>query len=170
MATQSSQTANHDLQAELDQLTYSAYLLTVDPGVALSVVMQAIDWSLEEVTSDPGLLQRTVVLALEQLHQDSSRRWDGESSAFDAVLYGHSAPLNSSALQSVKELSGSPVLLLDSTSRVAFVLHHSLGYSVREAARMAHMKETDYRSQLHRAYMQLAGNLDGNLVEVPALA
>ena len=170
MDTQSSQTENHDLQAELDRLTYSAYLLTVDPGVAVSVVMQAIDWSLEEITSDPGLLQRTVELALEQSHQESSRSWDGESSALDAVLYGHSAPLNASAFQSVKELTGSPILLLDSTSRIAFVLHHVLGYSVREAAKMAQMNETEYRSQLQTAYVQLAGAPDGNLVEEPALA
>jgi hypothetical protein len=35
-----------NLQAELDQLTYSAYLLTLDPGKAFSVVARAIDGSL----------------------------------------------------------------------------------------------------------------------------
>jgi hypothetical protein len=32
-----------NLQTELDRLTYSAYLLTLDPGKALSAVERAID-------------------------------------------------------------------------------------------------------------------------------
>lgn len=170
MSPQTSQTTDDNLQAELDRLTYSAYLLTLDPGTAVSVVMQAIDCSLDEIATDRGLLQRTVELALEQSHHESMRGWDSESSAFDAVLYGHSVALNSPAFQSVKELTGSPILLLDSTSRIAFVLHHVLAYPVREAARMTQMKETEYRSQLQRAYVQLAADLTGNVVEVPALA
>src|SRR5882724_5019436 len=109
MTPDTSQTADRDLQAELERLAYSAYLLTLDPGVALSVVMTAIDGSLVESTSDPNLLERTVELSLEQLRCESAIGWDGESSVFDAVLYGHSAAISSPALQSLKDLSNSPI-------------------------------------------------------------
>jgi hypothetical protein len=171
-----SQTAEHNLQAELERLAYSAYLLTLDPGVALSVVMTALDGALEEVTSGPDLLERTVELALEQLLRESKTEGDGESSAFDAVLYGHSAAINSATFQSLKGLSGNPILLLDSTSRIAFVLHHVLGYKLGEAAAKAQMEETEYRAQLRKAYLRLAslhseGQVSGGkFLEEPALA
>jgi hypothetical protein len=44
MTLQISQPADKNLQAELDRLTYSAYLLTLDPGVAFSVVMRDNRW------------------------------------------------------------------------------------------------------------------------------
>ena len=50
MTPQMSQTTDNNLQAELDRLTYSAYLLTLDPGKAFSAVMRAIDGSLEGTT------------------------------------------------------------------------------------------------------------------------
>ena len=59
MTPQISQAADKHIESELDRLTYSAYLLTLDPGVAVSVVMTAIDGSLEEVTTGPDLLERT---------------------------------------------------------------------------------------------------------------
>ena len=43
MTPQPIQQVNRSLDVELDQLTYSAYLLTLDPDLALSVVMAAID-------------------------------------------------------------------------------------------------------------------------------
>ena len=49
MTLQTSQAAEMNLQAEIDRLTCSAYLLTLDPAMALSVVMAALDWSSEEV-------------------------------------------------------------------------------------------------------------------------
>jgi hypothetical protein len=176
MTPHTSQTADHNLQAELERLAYSAYLLTLDPGVALSVVMTALDGSLEEITSGPDLLERTVELALEQLRRESRTEGDGESSAFDAVLYGYSAAINSPTFQSLKDLSGNPILLLDSTSRIAFVLHHVLGYKLGEAAAKAQMDETEYRAQLRKAYLQLASFHSerqvsgGQFLEEPALA
>ncbi len=176
MTPQISQTADKHIESELDRLTYSAYLLTLDPGVAVSVVMTAIDGSLEEITTGPDLLERTVELALEQLRRESRTEGDGESSAFDAVLYGHSAAINSPTFQSLKDLSGNPILLLDSTSRIAFVLHHVLGYKLGEAAAKAQMDETEYRAQLRKAYLRLAsfhseGQVSGGkFLEEPALA
>ena len=165
MTPQMSWTTGNNLQAELDRLTYWAYLLTLEPGVAVSMVMPAIDWSLEEITSDPDLLQPTVELALEQSCRESGPGWDSESSPFDAALYGYSATLNSPAFESLKDLTGNPILLLDSTSRIALVLHLVVGYKIREAARMAHMEEAEYRSELQRAYVQLeARNLAGNVL------
>jgi hypothetical protein len=176
MTQQISQVADKHIESELDRLTYSAYLLTLDPGVAVSVVMTAIDGSLEEITSGPDLLERTVELALGQLQRESRTEGDGESSASDAVLYGHSAAINSPTFQSLKDLSDNPILLLDSTSRIAFVLHHVLGYQLGEAAAKAQMDETEYRAQLRKAYLHLAsfhseGRVSGGkFLEAPALA
>jgi hypothetical protein len=155
MTPQTSQTVTN-LQAELDQLTYSAYLLTLDPGKAFSAVERAIDGSLEETTIHSDLLERTVELALEDVLCESRTSWDGESSAYDVVLYGHSQATNSPAFQSLQDLKGSPIVLLDATSRVAFVLHHVLGYTIGNAAAKARLTEKQYRAQLRRAYVQLA--------------
>jgi hypothetical protein len=176
MTPQISQVADNHIESELDRLTYSAYLLTLDPGVAVSVVMTAIDGSLEEITTGPDLLERTIELALQQLRRESRTERDGESSTFDAVLYGHSAAINSPTFQSLKDLSGNPILLLDSTSRIAFVLHHVFGYKLGEAAVKAQMDETEYRAQLRKAYLRLAsfhseGQVSsGKFLEEPALA
>ena len=176
MTPQIRQTADKHIESELDRLTYSAYLLTLDPGVAVSVVMTAIRGSLEEITSAPDLLERTVELALEQLRRESRTEGDGESSVFDAALYGQSAAINSPTFQSLKDLSGNPILLLDSTSRIAFVLHHVLRYKLGEAAAKAQMDESEYRAQLRKAYLRLAsfhseGQVSGGkFLEEPALA
>ena len=156
MTPQMSQTTDNNLQAEIDRLTCSAYLLTLDPGKALSAVVRAIDGSLEEATVNSDLLERTVELALEEVLCESGTSWDGEASACDVVLYGHLAAINSKAFQSLQDLSGSPILLLDSTSRVVFVLHHLLGYKIGDAAAKARLTEKQYRAQLRRAYVQLA--------------
>jgi len=155
MTRQTSQ-PDTNLQAELDRLTYFAYLLTLDPGKAFSAVERAIDGSLQETTVHSDLLARTVELALEEALSESRTSWDGESSAFDVVLYGHSQAINSKTFQSLQDLSGSPILLLDSTSRIAFVLHHLLGYKIGDAAAKARLTEKQYRAQLRRAYVQLA--------------
>jgi hypothetical protein len=144
MTPQTSQT-DTNLQAELDRLTSSAYLLTLDPGKAFSAVERAIDGSLEETTLHSDLLERTVELALEDVLCESRTSWDGESSAYDVVLYGHSHAINSKAFQSLQDLNGSPILLLDATSRIAFV-----------PAAKARLTEKQYRVQLRRAYVQLA--------------
>jgi hypothetical protein len=176
MTPQISQAADKHIESELDRHTYSAYLLILDPGVAVSVVMTAIDGSLEEITTGPDLFERTVELALEQLRRESRTEEDSESSTFDAVLYGHSTAINSPTFQSFKDLSGNPILLLDSTSRIAFVLHHVLGYQLGEAAAKAQMDETEYRAQLRKAYLRLAsfhseGQISGGkFLEEPALA
>jgi hypothetical protein len=177
MTPEMSPRSDNNLQAELVRLAYSAYLLTLDPALALSVVMTAIDGSLEETTTDRDLLERTVELSLQQLRRESSIDWDGESSPFDAALYGYSETISSQAFQPLKDLSGNPILLLDSNSRIAFVLHHVLGYNLREAAVMAQIEEKEYRTQLREAYLQLASfhadgqiTLDGNVFEECALA
>ena len=153
MAPQISQPADN-LQAELDRLTYSAYLLTLDAGVAVSVVMTAIDGSLEHITVDSDLIERTVALSLQQLCKESITDWDRESSAVDAMLYGHSTAMDSPSFRSLKELSGNPILRLESSSRIAFVLHHVLGYTIHDAAGKAQVSEKQFRTQLQREYLQ----------------
>jgi hypothetical protein len=155
MTPKTSQT-DTNLQTELDQLTYSAYLLTLDPGKAFSAVARALEGSPEETTPNSALLERTVELALEEVLFESEARWDGESSAYNVLLYGRSAAINSKAFQSLQDLNGSPILLLDSTSRIAFVLHHLLGFKISDAAVKAGLTEKQYRAQLRRAYLQLA--------------
>ena len=156
MTPQVSQTTEKNLQAELDRLTYSAYLLTLDPGKAFSAVARALEGSPEETTPNSDLLERTVELALEEALCESGAPWDGESSAYDALLYGRSAAINSKAFQSLQDLSDSPILLLDSTSRIAFVLHHLLGFKISDAAVKTRLSEKQYRASLRRAYLQLA--------------
>jgi hypothetical protein len=155
MTPQMNQATEKNLQAELDRLTYYAYLLTLDPGKAFSAVARAIDGSLQETTVNSDLLERTVDLALEEALCESGINWDGESSAYDVLLYGRSAAINSSSFQSLQDLNGSPILLLDSTSRIAFVLHHLLGFKISDAAVKARLSEKQYRAQLRRAYLQL---------------
>jgi hypothetical protein len=141
MTPQMNQTTENNLQSELDRLAYSAYLLTLDPGKTLSAVERAIDGSLEDTTVKSDLLERTVELAPEDVLCESRTSWDGESSAYDVVLYGHSKAINSQAFQSLQDLNGSPILLLGSTSRIAFVLHHVLGYRISDAASKARLSE-----------------------------
>ena len=78
MTPQVSQTTDDNLQAEIDRLTYSAYLLTLDPGKAFSAAVRAIDGSLEETTVNSDLLERTVELALEEVLCESGTSWDGD--------------------------------------------------------------------------------------------
>ena len=55
--------------------------------------------------------ERTVEIAVEEVLCESGARCDGESSAYDVVLYGRSAATNSKAFQSLQDLKDSPILL-----------------------------------------------------------
>lgn len=48
-----------------------------------------------------------------------------------------------------------PILSLDSGSRIAFLLHHLLGYRIEEAASLAEVSEEEFRANLRSAYLQL---------------
>jgi DNA-directed RNA polymerase specialized sigma24 family protein len=64
-----------------------------------------------------------------------------------------------------------PILSLDSRSRIAFLLHHVLGYRIEDAALLTEMSEQEFREDLRGAYLQLASRElgpDGQLIEVPA--
>ena len=124
MTPQISQAADRHIESELDRLTFSAYLLTLDPGVAVSVVMTAIDESHEEIITGPDLLERAVELALEQLRRESRTEGDAESSPFDAVLYGHSAAINSPTFQSLKDLSSKQITIQTDDDQI-ITIHRS---------------------------------------------
>jgi len=157
MTPQLIQPANDSIDAELDQLTYSAYLLTLDPDLAVSVVMAAIDASLEDLAPGSDLLQRTIEISLSQLRLDASAASDREPFPFEASLYSDSSFATSKRALSLKELTnGNPILVLDSSARIAFVLTHVLGYSINGAAAMAQISEKEYLTQLRKAYRQLA--------------
>ena len=157
MTPQLIETANKGIEAELDRLTYSAYLLTLDPGLAMSVVMIALEGAQEDLSSPRNLLQRTVELSLQQLQRDYTERLDRESSAFEALLYGDAIAAESKRALSLKEkLSGNPIVLLDYAARTTFVLHHVLGYPITKAAAMLEMSEKEYRAHLRESYLQLA--------------
>lgn len=157
MTPQLIQLANDNIDAELDQLTYSAYLLTHDPDLAVSVVMAAIDASMEDLASRGDLLQRMIEISLSQLRLNASAASDRKSFPFEASLYSDSGFETSKRASSLKELTnGNPILVLDSSARIAFVLTHVLGYSINGAAAMAQISEKEYLTQLRKAYLQLA--------------
>jgi DNA-directed RNA polymerase specialized sigma24 family protein len=69
-----------------------------------------------------------------------------------------------------------PILSLDSGSRIAFLLHHLLGYQIEDAAFLTELSEKEFRACLHSAYLQLASGEIGPDVHLgealaePALA
>ena len=63
-----------------------------------------------------------------------------------------------------------PILALDSRSRIAFLLHHLLGYRIEDAAFLTGMSEEEFRAYLRSAYLQLASSEVGpdvHLSEAP---
>src|ERR1700723_1366387 len=127
--TQSARTEQTGIEAELDRLTYSAYLLTLNRGLALSVVLTALDWSLEKPIANSDLQRRTVELSLRQLQPQSGGDGDRDCPSCEAVLYDDSGVGNSKRFSSSEEdIRSNPILSLDAASRIAFVLHHVLGY------------------------------------------
>jgi hypothetical protein len=157
MTPQLIQHGNNSIDVELDQLTYSAYLLTLDLDLARSVVMAAIDASMEDPPSPRDLLRRTIAISLAQLQLDISAATDRGALTPDALLYGDSSFAASKRILSLQgQMNGSAILLLDSGARIAFVLHHVLGYTINEAAAMAQMSQKEYHTQLRKAYLELA--------------
>lgn len=148
---------NDSIESELDQLTYSAYLLTLDPDLAFSAVMAAIDSSTEDLASRGDLLRRTIEISLAQLRLDASAALDRESFRLEALLYSDSSLSTSNRAISLRELTdGNPIVLLESGARIAFVLNHVLGYSVKAAAAIAEISEKEYHTLLRKAYLRLA--------------
>lgn len=72
-----------------------------------------------------------------------SSEGDLEHSIYSAYLFG---------LDDMND----PILALDSSSRIAFLLHHLFGYKIEDAALLAGISEEEFRRHLHRAYQQLA--------------
>ena len=146
MTTNISQATDPNVEPELERLTYSAYLLTLDPALALSVVMAAIDSLLEEPGADTNLEARTVELSLQHLQARSSAPLrDGDPRMVDASLL--------TAWR--QDLVENPILSLDALARIAFVLHHVLGYSIQRSAAFANLSAKEFRAQLRSAYLQL---------------
>ena len=144
------QPGNNTIDGEFDQLTYSAYLLTLDPDLSLSVVMAAVDTSMAGHASRGDLLRRTVELSLAQVQL-------GAFAASDRASYSDSSFVTPKWAFSLKEQTNSnPILLLDSDARITFVLHHVFGHSINGAAAMAQISEKEYRTRLRKAYLQLA--------------
>lgn len=177
MTPQIIQPGNDSIDAELDQLTYSAYLLTLDPELTLSVVLAAIDTSMEDLASRGDLLRRTIETSLVQLRLDTSAAWDRESSAVATLMYSDSSFAASKLARSLREQTdGNPILFLESGALIAFVLHHVLGYNINVAAAMAQISEKEYHTQLRKAYLQLASlqlgpyAIAGNMLGQIALA
>ena len=82
----------------------------------------------------------------------------------------------SAYLLCLDEDPNNPILSLDSSSRIAFILHHLLGYKIEDAALLTDLSEIEFRAHLRTAYLQLAsGNvglgpqMNASLAE-PALA
>lgn len=148
--------AVNNIEADFHQLTRSAYLLTLDPGIALSVVMTAVDDSVEGEVAEADLLARTVELALQQLQVRPMSTSDRESSASEVFLYADHNSAASERIFSLKEDDAdTPILSLQDSSRIAFVLHHVLDYEVKKAANILNADEKQFRVHLRHAYSQL---------------
>ena len=157
MMRESVHAAQPSIEAELEELAYSAYLLTLDPALALSVVMTALDGSLENLSADFNLERKIVNMSLRQLQRKSGMACDNECSFDDAILYANSGVADPRRFPSLEEgVSTNPILSLDSGPRVAFVLHHVLGYNTGESALLMGTDEKGFRTQLRGAYVQLA--------------
>jgi DNA-directed RNA polymerase specialized sigma24 family protein len=81
----------------------------------------------------------------------------------------------SAYLFGLDEDRSNPILSLDSSDRIVFLLHHLLAYKVEKAALLAEMSEIEFRMHLRSAYLQLASFQFGydvyfTTVEEPALA
>ena len=69
-----------------------------------------------------------------------------------------------------------PIFALDSSSRIAFLLHHLLGYEIEDAALLTELSEKEFRAHLRSAYLQLASRKVGpdvymsEVLAEPALA
>ena len=59
----------------------------------------------EAINGEQDSLAPSIELGVEQLRRESRTKWDGESSAFDAVLYGNPQSIDSATLQSHKNLN-----------------------------------------------------------------
>jgi DNA-directed RNA polymerase specialized sigma24 family protein len=110
---------------------------------------------MEDLASRRDLLHRTIEMSLAELRLNASAASDRESLAVEALLYGDFA-MSKRALTLKKQRNSNPIVLLDTGARIAFVLHHLLGYSVNGAAEMVQISEKEYRTQLRKAYLQLA--------------
>jgi len=83
----------------------------------------------------------------------------------------------SAYLLCLDEDPNNPILALDSIARIAFLLHHLLGYKIEDAALLTEQSEKEFRAYLRSAYLQLASRdfaLDdahlGDVLAEPALA
>jgi DNA-directed RNA polymerase specialized sigma24 family protein len=127
--------------------------------------MTALGDAVAEPTGENDLLVRTVEIALQELQAKPGRAWDRESTALEVVLYGEYKSGNSGRILALKEENAdNPILSLHLTDRLAFVLHHVLGYKIKNAAEMRNVDEKQFRAHLHHAYGQLASVRDGRQV------
>lgn len=164
MTPQLIEPGNNNIDVELDRLAYYAYLLTLGPDLALSVVTAAIDTSMTHLASRHDLLQRTIEISLAQFRLESSAASDRESLAVAGLLFSDSSLATSTLALSLKEhRNGNPILLLESGARIAFISHHVLGYGVKVVAAIGQISEKAYHTELRKAFLQLAFAPTGKL-------
>lgn len=63
-----------------------------------------------------------------------------------------------------------PILALDSSARIAFLLHHLLGSKIEDAACLTEQSEKEFRAYLRSAYLQLVSCEVGLDVHLSVLA
>lgn len=90
MTPQLIEPGNNNIDVELDRLAYYAYLLTLDPDLALSVVTAAIDTSMTHLASRHDLLQLAITISLAQFRLEPSAASDRESPAVAGLLFSDS--------------------------------------------------------------------------------
>lgn len=119
-------------------------------------MLTALDWSLEKPVQNSDLKRCTVELSVRHLQNQAAMDANNELPPYDSVLYDDSRMANSKQFSfSEEDMSNKPILALDSGSRIAFVLHHVLGYTIEESALLADMDVKGFGAQLRSAYVQL---------------
>lgn len=76
----------------------------------------------------------------------------------------------SAYLFDLEEDMNNPILSLDSSARIAFLLHHLFGYKIEDAALLAETSEEEYRTNLRSAYLHLASEEFGTDVHLSVSA
>jgi DNA-directed RNA polymerase specialized sigma24 family protein len=75
------------------------------------------------------------------------------------VLHADSGLAGAKRVTSLEEeMRGNPIFSLSSGSRVAFVLHHVLGYSLEQSALLVEMNDKTFRAQLRSAYVEMTSD------------
>ena len=151
-----------DTEDQLLELAYAAYLITFDPVMSVAAVMHAVGESAVEMAGMcSGLkhsrLQRETIKASISYVRGQIRRFpaDPEPTSRESEWPRDRPGLSASRRRS-GDFSGELMGIVDVGPRIAFVLHHVLGYSIGDSSLLLDIGMPDVQAWLKSAYVQLA--------------